>query len=118
MITAGKINERLDFSLADSWVPMANHRQVSAVGLAPITSPSTQVTVQLRKATSAAGADAADLGTAVIADDQAVAQAYASELGETAGGVPFTHVSAVITSSASPDPSFGTVVRGSSRFNP
>ena len=118
MKTLAKLNERLAFSVATDWVPMETYRQVVGVGLAPVTSPATEVTVQLRKATSSAGADAANLGSAVAADDQAVAQAYASELGETAGGVPFTHVSAVITSDASPDASFGTVIRGDGRFNP
>lgn len=117
MQTHGKINERLTFSRATDWVPMAEFDQVCAVGQAPATSPETSVSVQLRKATSAAGAAADNLGSAVVADSQAVAHAYASDLGETGGGVPFTHVSAVITS-GSPETANGVVIRGGGRFNP
>lgn len=116
MQTQGKINERMTFSRPGDWVPIALFDQVCAVGQAPAASPETSVSVQLRKATSAAGANAADLGSAVVADSQAVAQAYASDLGET-GGTPFTHVSAVITS-GSPELANGIVIRGAGRFNP
>lgn len=116
MITNAKLNERLTFSRAGDWVPMANFAQVCGVGLAPVASPESSVSVQLRKATSAAGANAADLGTAATGDGQAVAQAYANELGET-GGVPFTHVQAIVTS-GSPNVGYGTVIRGAGRFNP
>lgn len=112
MNTKAKITERLTFSLATEWVPMALFDQVCAVGLAAVTSPETSVSVQLRKATSAAGAGADDLGAAVVADGKAVAHAYAEDLGAT-----FTHVSAVITS-GSPETAFGTVIRGAGRFNP
>ena len=117
MRTHGKITERLTFSRPTDWVPIAQFDQVSAVGQAPVTSPETSVSVQLRKATSAAGAGADDLGAAVVADGQAVAHAYASDLGETSGGVPFTHISAVITS-GSPETANGVVIRGAGRQNP
>jgi hypothetical protein len=114
MQTHAKINERLTFSRASDWVPMANFAQVCAAGFVPVASPEAAVSVQLRKATSAAGANADDLGSSAGGNGSAVAQAYASELGETAGGIPFTHVSAVITGAGG----FGTVVRGAGRFNP
>jgi len=119
MITNAKINERLAFSRADQWVSMQNYDQVAAVAIAPDASPETEVTVQLRKATDASGSNAADLGTAVAANSKAVAQAFASALGETAGGLAFTHVSATITDAVSPNSEFQTVViRGAGRFNP
>lgn len=117
MQTKAKLTERLTFSRPTDWVPIALFDQVCAVGQAPATSPETSVSVQLRKATSAAGANAANLGSAVVADSQAEAQAYAEDLGETGGGVPFTYVSAVITS-GSPETANGVVIRGAGRFNP
>lgn len=119
MNTKAKLNERLVFSAPATWVSMADYRQVVAVGRVAETSPTTDVTVQLRKATDASGSDAADLGTAVTTATQAIAQAYASDLGKTAGGTPFTHVSATITGAGSPPASSsGDVVRGDGRFNP
>lgn len=112
MQTQAKLNERLAFSAPATWVPMALYDQVVAVGHS-----AGDVTVQLRKATSAAGANAADLGSAVTADGVASAQAYAAHLGET-GGVAFTHVSATITGAGSPPAaSAGSVLRGAGRFS-
>lgn len=119
MTTKAKLNERLAFSAPAEWVPMAEYRQVIAAGVIAETSPPGDVTVQLRKATDDQGSDADDLGAAVQTPTRAVAQAYASDLGETAGGVPFTHVSAQITGPGSPvEESGGLVIRGDGRFNP
>jgi hypothetical protein len=121
MNTTAKLNERLAFSAPAEWVPMDAYRQVIAVGTIPAVSPPGDVTVQLRKALDAGGTGPANLGTAVTAPTQAVAQAYASELGATEGGVPYTHVSAVITGPGSPIAETGDgdlVIRGDGRFNP
>lgn len=119
MQTQAKLNERLTFSAPATWVPMALFDQVVAEGRVAVTSPPTNVTVQLRKATSAAGANAANLGSAVVAATQAVAQAYAADLGTHSSGAAFTHVSATITGAGSPAAaSEGVVVRGAGRFNP
>lgn len=119
MISNAKINERLAFSRTGDWVSMENYAQVCAAAIAPAASPETSITVQLRKATDASGSNAADLGTAVTADSKAIAQAYAEDLGETAGGVAFTHVAAVIADGVSPNSDFDAVViRGAGRFNP
>jgi len=119
MSTKAKLHERLAFSAPGAWVSMADYRQVVAYGAVADTSPDTDVTVQLRKATAASGSNATNFGTAVTGPTQAVAQGYASELGATAGGVPFTHVSATITGAGSPAAdSSGVVIRGDGRFNP
>lgn len=119
MNTNAKLNERLAVSRPDEWVPMDLHRQVVATAIIAATSPPGQVTVQLRKATDANGTNAANLGTAVTAEDQATAQAYASDLGVHAGsGLPFTHVSAVVTPPGSPPVDVAAVViRGDGRYN-
>lgn len=113
MNTKAKLNERLEFSDPDEWVPMANFDQVVAVGVAYGNSPVASITVQLRKATDSSGSDADDLGSSVQADQKAVAQAYAEDLGETSGGTAFTHVQATVTGAEN-----GVVIRGSGRFNP
>lgn len=119
MNTKAKLNERLAFSALAAWVAMEAYNQVVAVGQVAETSPETDVTVQLRKATDASGSNAADLGTAVTSPTQAVAQAYASDLGETEDGTPYTHVSATVTGAGSPAAdSSGVVIRGDGRFNP
>jgi hypothetical protein len=97
---------------------MSHFDQVVAEASVAVASPPLNVTVQLRKATDDQGAGADDLGTAVVGASQAIAQAYAADLGETVGGVPFTHVSATISDSGSPDTTVGVVIRGGGRFNP
>lgn len=119
MNTQAKLNERLAFSAPGEWVPMAQYRQFCAVGFVAETSPETEVTVQLRKATDAAGSGPANHGTAVTSNTKAVAQAYASELGEDGSGNAYTHVQATITGGGSPAAdSSGVVIRGDGRFNP
>jgi hypothetical protein len=113
-----KLNELLVFSLATTWVPMELYRQVIAVGTVAVTSPPGEVTVQLRKAINANGDSPANLGTAATGDSQAIAQAFAVDLGETEGGVPYTHVSATITPPGSPPVDLeGVVIRGEGRFS-
>jgi len=119
MINNAKLNEKLAFSLPSVWVAIALYNQVVAVGTIAVTSPPGEVTVQLRKATNADGDNPANLGSAVAANNQAIAQAFASDLGETVGGVPYTHVSATITPPGSPPVAVdGVVIRGDGRFNP
>lgn len=127
MASNAQFKERLAFSAVGAWVPMAAYNRVGAVGLMDAADSTEGVTVQLRKATDAAGANAADLGTAVTVrstatntDVSAVAEATVDDLGAV-GGVQFTHVSASITkASGSPAPGeavYGVVYRGGARFS-
>lgn len=112
MQTAGKLTDRLNFSRPVDWVPVAEFSQVAVSAFVPDTSA---VTIQLRKATDAAGTDAADHGAVVNGSNGAAkADVSANELGRTVGGVPYTHVSATITGTDS----FGVLMRGGGRFNP
>lgn len=103
---------------AGNWLPIAGFNQVTAYAASLLaSSPSNQVTVQLRKATDAAGSNAADLLTAKTGDYGVAKTALAEELGATAGGVPYTHVTAVITDEASPDAASGVLVFSESDYN-
>lgn len=89
---------------ASVWLPIKGYNEASCAVVAdPTSSPSNEVTVQLRKATNNAGANAANLGSAVTGDYGVIASALAEELGEHTDGTPFTHVSAMITDEASPN---------------
>jgi len=118
-----KLNEREVYSPAGNWVPVANYRQFVGVGVLENADSTETVTVQLRKATDASGTNPANHGTAVVgtssgADQDLVvsAQAYASELGKTGGGLAYTHVCALVTDTGSPENSYGIVIRGDGRF--
>lgn len=104
-----RLDEVLRFSAPASWVPMAEFDQVAAVANAT----EGNATVTLRKATNAAGDNAADVKDAVIAAGQAVVAARAHELGEHASG-PFTHVSATVAGTGAT----GLVIRGHAGNNP
>lgn len=107
-----------------AWYAMANYDQVAGFASIPSVETGESVTVQLRKATSSAGANAANLGAAVTTtatadavDLTAMAEAYADDLGQTAGGVQFTHVSITVTKSSDTEAaSAGYLLRGSGRF--
>lgn len=86
------------------WYSMAGMKAVTAAAIAlHASSPLNTVTVQIRKATSVAGANAANLGTAVSATYAALQTALTEELGNFNSSTPFTHVSAVITDEKSPN---------------
>lgn len=98
-----RLNEQATPDLPTSWVSMAAHREYTVFGVAGDVSPRNGVTIQLRKATSAGGANATNHGSAVTADDRVSATLLADELGEFSAGVPFTHVAAVVTDQDSPN---------------
>lgn len=117
---------RRSFSALGRWRWMGNYRRFGAVGILPNADAGQGVTVQLRRATDAAGSNAADLGspTTTISDDDAVdvlavAEASADDLGAFAAGVPYTHVTAVVSAAGSPapsEPAYGILFRSEGRY--
>jgi hypothetical protein len=101
-----------------TWVAMDQHREYTVTSRAGDVSPLNGVTVQIRKATSAAGANATDVGSPVTADDQVIVSAFSADLGEFSAGVPFTHFSATVTDQDSPNSHITNAVRRGARFNP
>lgn len=99
------------FASATNWLPISGFNEVScALAADPSSSPLSEVTVQLRKATDAAGTGAANLGSAVTGDRGVIASALAEELGEDVSGNQFTHVAVVITDEASPNTATGVLL--------
>lgn len=127
MNTKHKLSEVITVSVAGTWVPMAEFRQFTGIGALEDADSGEGISVQLRKATSAAGANAADHGTAVTAsstatdtDISAVVSAYAADLGETAGGVRYTHVTCTVTRTGSPastEELSAILIRSDARFD-
>lgn len=126
-ITKRKLHEVINATDSAAWVSMQDYRQVTGVAILVDADDGEGATIQLRKATDSSGTNAADLGspvtvssTATDTDVTAMVSAYVSELGETAGGVAFTHVSATATKSGSPEPAetlTAFVIRSDSRFS-
>lgn len=98
-----RLNEQATPDLVSSWVSMADYREYTAFAVAGDVSPRNGVTIQLRKATDASGTGAANHGSAVTADDRCSATLLAEDLGQTGGGVQYTHVSATVTDQDSPN---------------
>lgn len=102
--STARLSELLRVGDAAQWNPMKNMKAVTAVVSTLLgSSPLNSVTVQLRKATDAAGSNAANLGSAVTGNYGALVTALAEELGNFSATVPFTYVSATITDSKSPN---------------
>lgn len=125
---ASKLSERVRIYPAGVWVDASKFRQFMGFGYVEAADGGESVTVQLRKATDSAGSGATNFGTAVTttragsspaADDLIVAaqDGRADELGETGGGVQYTHVSVQITGDASPETAAGVLVCGDARFS-
>lgn len=122
-----KLTEVIAVSPAASWVAMDHYRQFTGIGTLTAADSGEGISVQLRKATSAAGANAGDHGTAVTAastvtdtDLSAVVSAYAADLGEFSAGVPYTHVTCTVTRTGSPastEELNGVLIRSDSRFD-
>lgn len=127
MTTKHKLSEVITVSVAGTWVAMDLWRQFTGVGALAAADDGEGISVQLRKATSAAGANAGDHGTAVTAastvtdtDLSAVVSAYACDLGEFSAGVPYTHVTCTVTRTGSPastEELSGVLIRSDSRFD-
>lgn len=115
-----KLAEVVDFAApASTWVSVGLARQITGFALSTdVTSPANVVTVQLRKATSAAGANAANLGTAVSGDLKAAYTMLDEDLGAFTDGTPYTFVQAVVTDVDSPNAVQGGVVLSERRFDP
>lgn len=107
-----------------AWFAMANYDRVAGFASLPGAEVAESVTVQLRKATDAAGTNAANLGAAVTTtatvantDLIAVQEAMADDLGKTGGGLQFTHVSITVTKSSDTEvASAGYLLRANGRF--
>ena len=126
MMTAGKLSEFLKANLGGAavWLSMANYDQATALVATADADEGETLTVQFRRATDGAGANAADLGDPFVVTQGAVSGAlvnlatiYASDLGRTAGGVDYTHVAVTITDGASPEtPTAVFVLRSHGRY--
>lgn len=94
---ARKVSETLNVWPEGGWAPAALFLQFAAVAM---NTGGGNLTIQLRKATSAGGANAANHGDAVVvapgspapARLRAFADVRSDELGKTTGGDPFTYV--------------------------
>lgn len=98
-----KLGEVIRGKPSTEWAKLDNYQQYTCVADAGTASPLDSVTVQLRKATAAGGTNATNHGTAVTGFGFANASLRAEDLGEFSAGVPYTHVSAVVTDAASPN---------------
>jgi len=86
------------------WNPISGMKAVTGIVRALYaSSPSNEVTIQLRKATDVAGSNAANLGSSVTGDYAAAVTALIEELGSFNASTPYTHVSATITDEKSPN---------------
>lgn len=122
-----KLSEVINITDDGDWAAISLYAQFTGVGVMVDADSGEGVTVQLRKATSSAGANAADHGDPVTVSSTAAdtsvaakATAYAADLGETAGGVRYTHVSCTVTAAGSPTPAetiYGFVIRSHGRFS-
>lgn len=111
-----KLGEVIRGNPSTEWVPLNNYQQYTCVADAGTASPTDQVTVQLRKATSAGGANAANLGDPVTGYGFANASARAEDLGNFNASTPYTHVSAVVTDAASPNTVTSFGIRSDPRY--
>jgi len=111
-----KLGEVIRGNPSTEWVALSNYQQYTCVADAGTASPTDQVTVQLRKATSSGGANAANHGTAVTGYGFANASLRAEDLGEFSSGVPYTHVCAVVTDAASPNTVTSYGIRSDARY--
>lgn len=115
---------KIDTVGTTAWFPMTFYNRVAAFASLPGAEVAESVTVQLRKATDSSGTNATNLGTAVTTaatiantDVVAVQEANADDLGKTAGGLQFTHVSVVVTKSSDTEAaSAGYLLRSEGRF--
>lgn len=107
-MSTARLSEKIRVSAATgAWFPMAGMKSVTAIAASAVaSSPLSSVTVQLQKATDNAGTNAASLGSSKTSNYGVAVTALAEELGYQDGAaqaVPYTHVRAVVTDTASPD---------------
>lgn len=105
-MNTGKLSEMLRANLGGAavWLSMASYDQATALVALDAADSGETLTVQFRRATDGAGANAADLGEPVVVTQGAVsgslvnlASIYASDLGRTVGGVDYTHIAVVVS---------------------
>ncbi len=125
---SSKLSERLNAYPAGTWVSAALFTQFMGVALLAGADGVETVTVQARKATDASGAGAVNHGTAVVVtnpqtsppssnDIKAAVDFRSDQLGETAGGVPYTHVTLVASDSGDTETATGFLIAGDARFS-
>lgn len=123
-----KLSERLNVFPAGVWVSAAGWERFLGVAYVENADGAETVTAQLRKATDASGTNAANFGSATVttlsgsspADDEtikAAADGKADQLGRTAGGVQFTHVSLLVSDGSSPETGTGVLIVGDARYS-
>lgn len=125
---SSKISERLNVFPVGTWASAALFTQFCAVAMLAAADGVETVTVQARKATDASGANATNHGDPVTvtnpqtspasSNDLKVAVDFRSDqLGETAGGLPFTHVSLVASDTGDTETATGFLIAGDARFS-
>jgi hypothetical protein len=103
-MSAKRANEMLLGPYAvTAWTSLQDAREYIVSVLAGDVSPRNGLTVQFRKATNANGDNPANHGSAITADDRILESILAADLGATNNGVPYTHVSAIVTDEDSPN---------------
>lgn len=106
MQTHSRLAEVVKVADPATWNPISGMKAVTGIVRALLaSSPSNEVTIQLRKATDNAGSNAANLGSSVTGDYAVAVTALAEELGyyNDDPDTPYTHVSATITDEKSPN---------------
>lgn len=125
---SSKLSERLNAYPAGTWVSAALFTQFCAVAFLAGADGVETVTVQARKATNAAGAGAVNHGDPVTVanpvtsppssnDIKAAVDFRSDQLGQTAGGVPYTHVSFVASDTGDTETATGFLIAGDARFS-
>lgn len=125
---SSKLSERLNVYPAGTWASAALFTQFCAVAFLAAADGVETLTIQARKATDATGAGAVNQGEAVTVtnpqtspatsnDLKAAVDFRSDQLGETAGGVPYTHVSFVASDTGDTETAVGFLIAGDARFS-
>ena len=125
---SSKISERIFVAPAATWVSAALYSQFCAVAFLAGADAVETLTVQARKATNAAGAGATNHGDPVTVTNPQTSPATSNDLtaavdfrsdqlGETVGGVPYTHVSFVASDTGDTETATGFLIAGDARFS-
>lgn len=111
-----KLAEKIVGAPVTTWVSLKNYQQYTAVARCGTASPLDDVTIQLRKATDASGANATNIGSAVTAKTHAEASLRAEDLGDFSATVPYAFVSASVSDEASPNTVTSYAVLSDARY--
>lgn len=125
---SSKISERINAYPAGTWVSAALFTQFCAIAFLAGADGTETVTIQARKATDASGTNATNHGDPVTVtnpqtspatsnDIKAAVDFRSDQLGETGGGVPYTHVSFVASDTGDTETATGVLIAGDARFS-